>query len=73
LVTSLYTSLEQIDCAQKDWPSILETAIQEGREIKLLHFNYPTDGELCQRFAISHGMHFILDPKAHTGSLKRLL
>jgi hypothetical protein len=61
----------RIDCAENDWQNILQNAVQDGKEAELVNFDYTTDGQLCERLAISHALQLVLDPKAHAGFLKK--
>ena len=59
----------RIDCSKDNWENVLQDAVQEGKEAELVNFDYPTNGQRCETLAISHALHFVLDPKAKAGFL----
>ena len=57
----------KINCADKDWQSLLKRNLQEGIEVTLDNFYYTENGQLCEMLAISHSMDFRLDARNQTG------
>ena len=49
----------------------MREAIQNGKDAELVNFDYTTDGQVCETLAISHGMHFVVNPQAHAGFFRK--
>jgi PHP family Zn ribbon phosphoesterase len=66
-----YCMKDTIDCLQPGWKEDLKTELQNGREAKIINFNYTVDGQFCEAVAAAHHMVLTLDSKAHVGSFKK--
>jgi hypothetical protein len=62
---------DTINCLQAGWKEELKTELQNGREAKIINFNYTVDGQFCETVAAAHDMVLTLDAKAHVGSFKK--
>jgi hypothetical protein len=60
-----------IDCAEKDWRTLLKRNLQDGIEVTLDNFDYSTDGQFCEILAISHSMDFRLDVRNKAGKFRK--
>ena len=60
-----------IDCADKNWKSLLKRNLQEGIKVTLGNFDYTVDGQFCELLALSHCMSFRLDARNHAGRFRK--
>jgi hypothetical protein len=63
----------RINCAQDNWKNILKNAVEDGVEAELINFDYSANGRICELLVMTHALHFVFDPKAHAGFLKKLV
>ena len=63
--------LAVVDCTELDWRRTLKQHLEEGTEVDLMHLDYTMDGEICERFANSHGMGFEWDAAGNVGRFRR--
>jgi len=61
----------EIDCAEKNWETLLKRNLQEGIEIDLLGLDDSADGLFCEVLAGSHSMTLRLDVRNSVGKFRK--
>jgi hypothetical protein len=61
----------KINCAEKDWKTLLKRNLQDGIEVDLENFDYTSEGQFCEMLAISHSMGLRLDVRNKCGQFRK--